>query len=72
MAETIRSYWDLVEPVFKLIDFKDEESFFSTTAVMPHFLRMIGQWHTPKGLIKSSLRACCFRQTDFGLRLYSD
>jgi hypothetical protein len=35
MAETMRSYWDVVEPVFKLIDLRDQDSFFSTTAVMP-------------------------------------
>jgi hypothetical protein len=35
MVETIRSYWDVVEPVFESIDLSDEESFFSITAFMP-------------------------------------
>jgi hypothetical protein len=45
MAETIGSYWALVEPVFKLIDFRDQESFFSTTAVMPRSVVLLYAAH---------------------------
>jgi hypothetical protein len=41
----MRSYWDVVEPVFKLIDLRDQESFFSTTAVMPHSVVLLYAAH---------------------------
>ena len=44
-ADAIRSYWDLVEPVFTLIDFTDPQAFAASTAIIPRGVVLLYATH---------------------------
>ena len=45
MADGISSYWDLVEPFFKLIDFTDPQTFAASTAIIPRGVVLLYATH---------------------------